>query len=297
MLSPERGQNKLNQTDPLPAAQGGGLAEPLFASMGLMAPLESEPRILEKIEPMETIHPPSQRPEPQEPPRWLVMTLSGFVVLVLFLAPRLFFVERDNRSLRSRAEAVELALQMAKEENTQILEKAEQDRLALTTALEEAKKDVASWRERAEKAEKNFGSVRDEKTYLEDILIRKTKLIEDLEKRAAQAVDLGKIRVEDSQPEAAASASTTSPVAAATTRAPKTEGRVLAINDAHGFVVIDLGRVDHVKPDSKFVVKKNGKAVATLSVIEIRDVMTACNVKTSEPGTKVAMNDPVSFGA
>ena len=74
----------------------------------------------------------------------------------------------------------------------------------------------------------------------------------------------------------------------------KSEGHVLAINNEHGFVVVDLGKVDNLADGTLLEVKKDGVTVATLSVLEIRDVMAACNIKDVQEGQRIEINDPVS---
>ena len=81
----------------------------------------------------------------------------------------------------------------------------------------------------------------------------------------------------------------------APTRVPRTEGKILAINDEHGFVVVDLGKVDNLKTEEELQVIQNGQTVATLSVLEIRDVMAACNIRAVADGGKIQINDPVSI--
>ena len=77
---------------------------------------------------------------------------------------------------------------------------------------------------------------------------------------------------------------------------PKSAGHVLAINNEHGFVVIDLGKVDNLPDDALLEVKKeSGVPVATLSVLEIRDVMAACNIKEVQDGQRIEINDLVSI--
>ena len=76
---------------------------------------------------------------------------------------------------------------------------------------------------------------------------------------------------------------------------PKSEGHVLAINSEHGFVVIDLGKVDNLSSESTLEVKKNGQPIATLNILEIRDVMAACNIRDLQDGQRVEINDPVSI--
>ena len=75
---------------------------------------------------------------------------------------------------------------------------------------------------------------------------------------------------------------------------PKSEGHVLAINNEHGFVVVDLGKVDNLPSDAMLQVQKNGQTIATLSVLEIRDVMAACNIKDLQNGQRIEINDRVS---
>lgn len=81
----------------------------------------------------------------------------------------------------------------------------------------------------------------------------------------------------------------------ATPREPKTEGHVLAINSEHGFVVIDIGKVDNLPIDAMLEVKKNGVPIATLSVLETRDVMAACNIRDIQDGQRIEINDAVSI--
>jgi hypothetical protein len=76
---------------------------------------------------------------------------------------------------------------------------------------------------------------------------------------------------------------------------PKTEGHVLAINNEHGFVVIDMGKADNLSNDALLEVKKNGVTIATLSVLETRDAMAACNIRDLQDGQRIEINDPVSI--
>ena len=76
-------------------------------------------------------------------------------------------------------------------------------------------------------------------------------------------------------------------------RGPKKEGRVLAVNEEHGFVIVDLGKVDGLKDGADLTLQKNNETVGTLKVLEIRDVMTACNIKELAAGKKIEPNDLV----
>ncbi len=75
----------------------------------------------------------------------------------------------------------------------------------------------------------------------------------------------------------------------------KSEGHVLAINNEHGFVVVDLGKVDNLVDGALLEVRKGGTTVATLAVLEIRDVMAACNIKDVLEGQRIEINDAVSL--
>ena len=61
------------------------------------------------------------------------------------------------------------------------------------------------------------------------------------------------------------------------------------------FVLAHLGKADNLSSESTLEVKKNGRSIATLSILEIRDVMAACNVKEIQNGQRVEINDPVSI--
>jgi len=76
---------------------------------------------------------------------------------------------------------------------------------------------------------------------------------------------------------------------------PKTEGHVLAINSELGFVVIDIGKADNLLIDAMLEVRKNGMTIATLSVLETRDAMAACNIRDVQDGQRIEINDLVSI--
>lgn len=112
-------------------------------------------------------------------------------------------------------------------------------------------------------------------------------------------VDLGAINVMQntapvirSQASAAPAPAVTPAVSSSGPRAAKTQGKVLAVNEDHGFVVIDMGKIDGVTQKSTFTVKKkSGEVIGSLSVLEIRDVMTACNVGELKPKARIEVND------
>ena len=91
------------------------------------------------------------------------------------------------------------------------------------------------------------------------------------------------------------SAAALKPGAGSPGRPARNAGRVLAVNEEHGFVVVDLGKVDGIDDTTLFSLNKNGSPSGTLKVIEIRDVMTACNIKDLVKGTRIEVNDLVSI--
>ena len=234
-----------------------------------------------------------------------------------------------------------------------LLGKTKQHRRKLVERLQSNAKKTRSLTEALKKTQADAASVKEEKTYLEEMLLDKTKEIETLKTQnqgqaAAQEpalsagnnpeelkrlseqnnllkeklnrlykiitgkiseINIAKITLGDTVASAkkniedewntvnlgsvtAGSAQTTAQTAAA--KLPKSEGHVLAINNEHGFVVIDLGRADNLGSDAILEVKKNGQAIATLSVLEIRDAMAACNIKDIRDGQHIEINDPVS---
>ena len=73
----------------------------------------------------------------------------------------------------------------------------------------------------------------------------------------------------------------------------KMVGRVLALNEDQGFVIVDLGKIDNLSNETALEIKMDNKVVATLSVLEIRDEMSACNIQNIKDGMKIRVNDPV----
>ena len=56
-------------------------------------------------------------------------------------------------------------------------------------------------------------------------------------------------------------------------------GKILAVNAESNFVVIDLGMVSGVKPGDKFNVYREGRAIGSIEVIQVRDSISACDIK------------------
>ncbi|GEM_PF-1730909 len=132
------------------------------------------------------------------------------------------------------------------------------------------------------------------KITLEDTISGAKKVIDN----EYSSVNLGFIAVSSQQtqgPSATSTAVTSVKRQDNTVRtATKKQGRVLAINEDHGFVVVDMGKVDGIKTGMDLYLKKNRETIATLSVLEVRDVMTACNIRNLKSGKKIEINDLVS---
>jgi cell division protein FtsL len=120
------------------------------------------------------------------------------------------------------------------------------------------------------------------KIALEETVTQARKKISD----EWNTVNLGTIQMQNPPSGAAASG-------AEAKKYPKKEGKILAINDDRGFVVVDLGRIDNINSDTQMVVMRNGSLLATLTMLEVRDIMSACNVKELQQGQKLQLNDQV----
>lgn len=66
-------------------------------------------------------------------------------------------------------------------------------------------------------------------------------------------------------------------VSARTSGAP--DGKILTVNQEHGFVIIGLGEKNGVKPGMKFKVLREGQEVGNVEVIEVRGNISAADVK------------------
>jgi len=73
-----------------------------------------------------------------------------------------------------------------------------------------------------------------------------------------------------------------------TAGAPVFSGKILAVNPDNNFVVIDLGASSGVKQGDTFNVYREGKSIGSLAVIQSRDNISACDIKT--------MNTPLKIG-
>lgn len=295
------------------------------------------------------------------------VTLITVAVSIAFL----IFFGSQNRSLNTQVRTLQAEVQYLRESASVIekkmkvtskrLQRAERERRNLISALNGIKKEHDDVQFELKRAETVASTANEEKVYLEEMLLNKTKEIEKLRGGAAQApapvdlsaapadlaaqirardaeiaklneqnaalsaklerlykttadriseINIAKITLEETVAEARKSieqefaavdlGSIQTPGAAAGAAqgarraAPKQEGRVLAVNAEHGFVVVDLGRVDALKSEMPLDVTRNGKKIARLLVLEVRDVMSACNVAELYDNTPVGVNDSVA---
>ena len=271
-------------------------------------------------------------------------------------------LQKKNQNLMEQSRQLQEALTLVQKQHAVLLrglENRDKDSQNLKDSLDAMQKENKAIQETLKKNEARVESIKEEKSYLEEMLINKTKQIEILKNQGGtsaesavgtevqpvaqndeelsklgeqnrvlqekldrlykttnakmneiniakialeETVSTAKKKIEDEWNTVNLGSVTTSAVAdtpeapASTgTSTPKAEGHVLAINSEHGFVVVDLGKVDILPSDAMLEVKKNGLTIATLSVLEIRDVMAACNIKDLQTGQRIEINDSVSI--
>ncbi len=299
--------------------------------------------------------------------RKLLVVRPGFLSLVLVsglvaaCAGLTLLNTLENRTLSAQFQKIDgesaklsSALVTLARENGDLTSKYEKVRMQnkeLEAALSELEQNTESVHLDMQKYEMIIDSIQEEKTYLEEMLINKTKDVERLKKYPQEAtasstdeladkirlkdeeikrlaernqvlldkldtfyravnekiseISVAKITLEETLTNARKAleaewsavnlGSISLGAGANAARPPKTEGRVLAVNQEHGFVVVDLGRADNLTTGSILSVTRSGQAVATLSVLESRDTMAACNIKELQPGSTIAMNDTVAI--
>ncbi len=292
-----------------------------------------------------------------------ILTLGIIAALsasTAFLAVHQGSLRQTNQALTAKTKELQQSLDTVDERHKALMSSIEKERNNLKEAVEAIKKDQESLKFALQKAEAETTSANEEKSYLEDILIHKTKEIEELRSGGSitsantvgarsektseslsqkdaeihrlseqnkilleklekfyqttndkiaeinvakisldetistarkkideewNTVNLGSIRV-DKDGSAGKNQER---------RDAKNQGHVLAVNEENGFVVVDLGKADNIGPDTKLAVTKNGKTIATLTLLEARDAMSAYNVQKLQEGQKIQVNDLVSI--
>lgn len=289
----------------------------------------------------------------------LIFGFVGLIGFTSYLAQDDWRHREASRSLAREAAQLQATLDTIEAKHKNIIETIEKEKNDFRDALGRLKKENEDLRKLIERIREDSKQAVDEKAYLEEILINKTKenerlrknpgfsgaawsgdsaeLIEEIKKKdkdlrtleeqnrrltekleklyrttndKISEINVAKIALEETVSDArqkieeewntvnlGAISSKGGPVPStrsAAARMPRSEGKILAVNDEHGFVVVDLGRVDNLKTQEELQVVQNGQAVATLSVLEVRDVMAACNIRDIADGQRLQVNDPVS---
>ncbi len=67
--------------------------------------------------------------------------------------------------------------------------------------------------------------------------------------------------------------------------------KVLSINRAHNFLVIDRGAEDGIREGTKLNLLKDGKNIATLQIIRAKEKVSACDIKRIEPNAVLKDGD------
>ncbi len=308
-----------------------------------------------------------------------LIAVAGAYVLLTALEKQSFV--RKNHNLVQQSRDLQQSLDTILTSNREFLNglaSSEKEKLNLKSAFENLKKENETLRFNLKKVDAKIDSIKEEKSYLEEMLINKTKQVEILnsQKEAApqlpalnqeiqtlgaqvgqkdedlqrlndqnrilqekldrlyrmtsdkineinvakialeetvstarknindewKTVDLGSVTSTASSMPAPVATRATTPLRQMEiqeekiqTNEPKNEGHVLAINNEHGFVVIDLGKVNNLQGDATLQVIKGGVPVATLNVLEVRDVMAACNIRELESGQHIEINDAVTI--
>ena len=276
-----------------------------------------------------------------------------FVSIVVCLLSAYFFISTQGVRHQNKTLLEEVS------KNKELIEQTQKERDELKNSLDKTKEEIASLQAQAKKSEETAGSAIEEKTYLEEMLINKSKEIEQLrnqspgaavalpssdgnvEQRLAEKdtelkrlyeqnrilseklrklykttnekiteINVAKITLEETitaarkaidnewnlvdlgsisaNPNGQQKSNKSEPK-----KLPKKEGKVLALNEDHGFVIVDLGKVDGINNDTVLSLNQNGQKIGQLKILEIRDAMTACNIQELKTGKKIQINDPV----
>ncbi|MHB8155268.1 MAG: hypothetical protein ACYDFR_04350, partial [Candidatus Omnitrophota bacterium] len=64
-------------------------------------------------------------------------------------------------------------------------------------------------------------------------------------------------------------------------------GKILAVNPDNNFVVIDLGTTSGIKHGDAFSVYREGKVIGSIVVIQVRENISACDIKTMSTPLKI----------
>ena len=280
--------------------------------------------------------------------------IGALFSLCLYLNVNDQTLKHQNRDLSDQSKALENSLKEAQEKAEALREKSNQsqrEKNSIEAELSALKAEYESFKIEYQKMETQWKSASEEKIYLEEMLLNKTKAIEILKKNPLRSTSgspapeqeelVKQIREKDEEIKKldeqnkvladkldrlykttqskigeinAAKTALEETVSSARAKideewnlvnlgsismnqdprkASKKEGRILALNNEHGFVVVNLGKTDDLINETALQIRKNDEIIATLSILEIRDDMSACNIKSLKDGMKIQVNDPV----
>lgn len=77
-------------------------------------------------------------------------------------------------------------------------------------------------------------------------------------------------------------------------KASRTAGQVLAINEENNFIIVDMGEADGMKVGQSLTVYRNSQKIAAIEVIQTRKEISAADIKNVTPGAKIKIGDMVS---
>lgn len=196
---------------------------------------------------------------------------------------KLNILSKEKEDLEKNISALAAELENEKQAKLQSQENMKpviEENAALKSQVEDlnSRKDVLA-NQLAELQKKNK-SLEDKFNEVDKLLKEKIAQVDSIKTRIAQAETISVPKVlKDASVEL-------SPiiVRAGQPRAPglilqKTgvEGKILAVNNDNGFVVVDLGKAQGVNLGDVFKAYNNNKPVATLQVIQVRDNISACD--------------------
>src|SRR3989338_7643601 len=125
-------------------------------------------------------------PQSASPKRYIsLMLLSAFLAgAALLLVPRTVQLQIENKSLSERSTALESTLKAVESEKRREIGRDEKEKENLREAIENYKREQESISFELKKTKDHLDALTEEKSYLEEILINKTKEVEATKQRS-----------------------------------------------------------------------------------------------------------------
>lgn len=182
---------------------------------------------------------------------------------------------------RNDKTAIQETLKKIKEENKVLsrqLKNLNSNKASLDKKVQELQEGKSSVERRLNEMntmlEERLGQINSLKDDLD--AIRSGKPVESVEKKFKESVELPAIVVRSGAPGGKAGAGEDFP------------GKLLAVNLDNNFVVIDMGVAAGVKAGDRFSVYREARQIGSIEVIQVRDNISACDIK--------RMNTPFKIG-